>query len=115
MAEAAEAEPDGTLLGEPAAVLEDDELHAATVTAAPSARVPASSQLLSGPWRCLILFLPIVLFISILLAPFQSVQAADSLGISVAHSAGGSVPLPGFPSPHFLIPRLSSGESLLIS
>ena len=58
--------------GEPAAVLEDDEPHAATVAAVPSARPPASSQLLSGPRRCLTLFLPIVLLISILLTPFRA-------------------------------------------
>ena len=59
-------------------MLEDDEPHAATVAAVPSARPPASSQLLSGPRRYLALFLSIVLFISILLAPFRSVQAADA-------------------------------------
>ena len=66
--------PLGALLpGEPAAVLEDDEPHAATVAAAPSARPPASSQLLSGLRRCPTLFLPIVLLISIFLPPFRSV------------------------------------------
>jgi hypothetical protein len=69
VAEAADEAPTGALLllGEPAAVLEDDEPHAAAVTAVPSARPPASSQLLSGPRRRPALFLPIVLFISILL------------------------------------------------
>ena len=74
--EAADEAPAGALLpGEPAAVLEDDEPHAATVAAVPSARPPASSQLLSGPRRCLNLFVPIVPFISIFLVPFRSVQA----------------------------------------
>jgi hypothetical protein len=69
VAEAADEAPAGTLLvGEPAAVLEDDEPHAATVAAVPSARPPARSQLLSTPRRRLTLFLPNVLFISILLA-----------------------------------------------
>jgi hypothetical protein len=75
VAEAAVEAPAGALLlGESAAVLEDDEPHAATVTAVPSARPPASSQLLSGPRGCLNLFLHIVPFIFILLAPFRSVQ-----------------------------------------
>ena len=56
------------LLGEPAAVLEDDQPHAATVAAVPSAGPPAGSQLLSAPWRCLTLFFPVVLSTSILLA-----------------------------------------------
>jgi hypothetical protein len=69
MAEGADEAPAGALLpGEPAAVLEDDEPHAATVAAVPSARPPVSSQLLSGPRRRLTLFLAHVLFISILLA-----------------------------------------------
>src|ERR1700730_3988720 len=69
VAEAADEAPAGALLpGEPAAVLEDDDPHAATVAAVPSARPPASSQLLSGPRRRLTLFLPNFLFISILLA-----------------------------------------------
>src|SRR5690349_8860945 len=89
VAEAADEAPDGVLLpGELAAVLEDDEPHAATVAAVPSARPPASSQLLSGPRRCLALFLPIVLLISIFLTPFRSVQAADCLRISLIHSTG---------------------------
>src|SRR5690242_16130659 len=74
VAEAADEAPDGVLLsGEPAAVLEDDEPHAATVAAVPSARPPASSQLLSGPRRCLNLFLLMAPFISMLHAPFRSV------------------------------------------
>src|SRR4249919_1708411 len=85
VAEAADEAPAGALPpGEPAAVLED-EPHAATVAAVPSARPPASSQLLSGPRRCLALFLPIVLLISIFLTPFRSVQAADCLRISLVH------------------------------
>jgi hypothetical protein len=69
VAEAAdEATAGALLLGEPAAVLEDGEPHAATVAAVPSARPAASSQLLSTPRRRLALFSPIVLFISILLA-----------------------------------------------
>jgi len=68
-AEADDEAPAGALLlGEPAAVLEDDEPHAATVAVVPSARPAASSQFLSGPRRRLALLLPIVLFISILLA-----------------------------------------------
>jgi hypothetical protein len=60
VAEAADEALAGALLpGEPAAVLEDDEPHAATVAAVPSARPPASSQFLSGPRRCLNLFVPI--------------------------------------------------------
>jgi hypothetical protein len=38
----------GALLGELTALLDEDELHAATVAAAPSARTPASSQPLRG-------------------------------------------------------------------
>jgi hypothetical protein len=69
VAEAADEAPAGALLlGEPAAVLGDDEPHAATVAAVPRARPAASSQLLSGPRRRLAFFSPIVLFISILLA-----------------------------------------------
>src|SRR6201986_3501590 len=50
VAEAADAARAGALLpGDPAAVLEDAEPHAATVAAMPSARPPASSQFLSGP------------------------------------------------------------------
>src|SRR5580704_9229449 len=83
VAEAADEAPAGPLLpGEPTAVLEVDEPHAAIVAAVPSARPLASSQLLSGPRRCLALFLPIVLSISIFLTPFRSVQAADCLRIS---------------------------------
>ena len=44
-----EAAAGALLPGEPAAVPEDDEPHAAAVTAVPSARPPASSKLLSGP------------------------------------------------------------------
>jgi hypothetical protein len=45
VAEATGEAPAGALLpGEPAAMLEDDEPHAATVAAVPSARPPASSQ-----------------------------------------------------------------------
>src|SRR5689334_17736646 len=70
VAEAADEVPDGVLLpGELAAVLEDDEPHAATVAAVPSARPPASSQLLSGPRRRLTLFLAILL--AILCAAFR--------------------------------------------
>src|SRR5690242_6923975 len=59
VAEAADEARAGALLaGEPAAVLEDDEPHAATVAAAPSAKPPASSQLLSGPRRRLTLSRP---------------------------------------------------------
>jgi hypothetical protein len=83
-AEAADEAPAGALLtGEPAAVLEDDEPHAATVAAVVSASPPASSQLLTGPRRRLTLFLPIAPFISILLAPFCSVKATDCLRISL--------------------------------
>src|ERR1700733_6481516 len=71
VAEAADEAPAGALLpGESAAVLEDDEPHAAMVAAVPSARPPASSQLLSGPRRCLNLFVPIVPFISIIAHTF---------------------------------------------
>jgi hypothetical protein len=66
--DAYEAPAGALLLGEPAAVLEDDEPHAVTVAAVPSARPLASSHLLSTPRRCLASFSPIVLFISILLA-----------------------------------------------
>jgi hypothetical protein len=94
VAEAADEAPAGALLpGEPAAVLED-EPHAATVAAVPSARPPASSQLLSGPRLCLALFLPIVLLISIFLTPFRSVQAADCLRISLVHPTGAWFPRP---------------------
>jgi hypothetical protein len=94
VAEAADEAPAGALLpGAPAAVLEDDEPHAATA-AALSARPPASSQFLSGPRRCLTLFLPIVLLLSILLTPFRDVQAADCLRISLVHPTGAWFPRP---------------------
>jgi len=101
-AEAADEACAGALLPEePAAVLEDDEPHAATVAAVPSAKPPASSQFLSEPRRYVALFLPIVLFISIFLAPFRSVQAADCLRISLVHRRSvateamrASIPLP---------------------
>jgi hypothetical protein len=100
--EAADEAPVGALLlGEPAVVLEDDEPHAATVAAAPSARPPASSQLLSAPRRCLALFSPIVLFISILLTilsaafrqqiAFVFLWSTDSVAAE-AMRASGSLP-----------------------
>src|ERR1700750_1617724 len=89
VARAADEPPDGALLaGEPAAVLEDDEPHAATVAAVPSARPPARSQLLSGPQRRLNLFLLVAPFISMLHAPFRSVS-----GLSCGHFSGSSLAL----------------------
>jgi len=68
MAATDEAPAGALLLGELPVVLEDDEPHAATVTAVPSARPPASSQLLSTPRWFLAIVLSVLLFISILVA-----------------------------------------------
>src|SRR5690349_19340873 len=124
VAEAADEARAGALLpGEPVAVLEDDEPHAATEAAVPSARPPTSSQFLSGPRRYVALFLRIMLFLSILLAPFRSVKAADFLRISLLHRRSvateamrASIPLPALCSaalvPAFgLMPRTASGSA----